>query len=514
MTYPFLPTPDYDAAAQLLAINSVIKADAALPLSDIVDFSDFTVGDWSSAAEYQDTSGLNFLFSWTSLQGSVLTQVQSAVFKVDAIDDETPFFDEFAFTHWGSATFSSKNGDKLSITNKSLSSHKADQDWHVIDFSRNANAKYIGFKDTTLDDVTYSAQVNVKGWVANDDSQGSLIHTFSISGKNSGFSAKGNGTWTQDWGYTNTHNTTLKLGAYAYTDNENTLSLSFGGTIISKVTEDDSSTPDINERSVTSDINLRKVIATTADYKCTTAVLDVRKEIGFDFEPLPFDNYSQITTKYFDKFESVMMRGANIITITNKDGAYVDADNGADKVTGSASSDVIKGGAGKDIITGGLGADLFVYGRETAGFISSDGTGNKIILATLRDFNRDTIVDFKPGEDQIGIDARQVGWSEKYAGDSEITEILPSQFKIFAAGTTFPTIGTNAGGISSTLAINQGVTTSFSNSYLMLVLGATSSVLYIDLDASGTVFNPVALATLTGVFTATNISNNDFVLVG
>jgi len=304
---------------------------------------------------------------------------------------------------------------------------------------------------------------------------------------------------------------------------DNGLSLSFNGSITYR---------DLDEGN-NCDINLKKVIATTADYKCTTAVLNVRDQDNFHFDAMPKDNYSQVTVNYFDELEPIMMRAANIITITNRDGAYIDADNGADKITGNTGSDVIKGGAGKDIINGGTtfsaanvpiqtgGADLFVYGRETAGYIKSTSvdSNNIIISPALRDLNRDTIADFKPGEDQIGIDAREIGWSEAYRGVDAITEIMPSQFKIFAAGTTFPTTGTGANGISSTAPLNQGVTTGpFNNSYLMLVLGATSSTLYIDLDAGGIVFSPVALATLTGVTTTSYLTapmtNTDFLLLG
>jgi hypothetical protein len=167
------------------------------------------------------------------------------------------------------ATFSTKNGDKLYVTRKSLRSRKVDEDWCVIESFRQVNAKYVGFKDTTSDDVTYFCQLTTRGWVDIDDSQGSLTHTFNISGKNSGFSVKSNGTWTREWNENNSNSpiistSTLKLGAYAYTDTDNSLSLSFGGTIIYRnfAYELFSS---VNVPYSNSDINLKKVAATTAD---------------------------------------------------------------------------------------------------------------------------------------------------------------------------------------------------------------------------------------------------------
>lgn len=535
--YPFLPTPQEDGAAQLLAINSALTRAHAPSFSDIFDFSEFAGEDWEVAQNSGEYDDFNFLFSWKSDDGAVLTQVQSATFTVDESEgDDLPGYDENDYTHVGLATFSTKNGDKFSITRKDTVRHYADPDsespdlvWHTFNHSNQVNAKYVGFTGVA-DDVTYICQSNTTGWANDDLSTGSRYDTWNIAGKTSAFSIKSNGTYTKKWGFF--HEEELgsasishvnKFTSYAYTDTDNGLSLSFNGSITYR---------DLDEGN-NCDINLKKVIATTADYKCTTAVLNVRNQDNFHFDAMPKDNYSQVTVNYFDELEPIMMRAANIITITNRDGAYIDADNGADKITGNTGSDVIKGGAGKDIINGGTtfsaanvpiqtgGADLFVYGRETAGYIKSISvdSNNIIISPALRDLNRDTIADFKPGEDQIGIDAREIGWSEAYRGVDAITEIMPSQFKIFAAGTTFPTTGTGANGISSTAPLNQGVTTGpFNNSYLMLVLGATSSTLYIDLDAGGIVFSPVALATLTGVTTTSYLTapmtNTDFLLLG
>lgn len=516
--YPFLPYPQNNGASQLLAINSALTLEYAPSFSDIFDFSEFTGEDWNVAQSSEDESGFNFLYSWKSDLGSVLTQVQSATFTEDESDDELlPGYDQLDYSHVGLATFSTKNGDKFSINRKNTVEHFADPAdpldlvWHTFSFSTQVNANYVGLQGTT-DDVIYVCRSNVRGWSADDGSQGGYTDTFNISAKTNGdsaFSIKTIGTYTKNWEESTIHN--LKLNSFEFKDTDNGLNLSFKGSLTYR---------DGEEGHNDCDIMLNKVVATTNDFKCTTAVLNVRNQQDFYFDALPRDNYSQVTVNYFEHLEPIMMRGANIITITNRDGAYIDAGNGVDRITGNIGSDVIKGGAGRDIINGGTtsttqtgGADLFVYGRETAGYINSlttndDNNINLGISSTSTHLNRDTIADFKPGEDQIGIDAREIGWSEVYRDINAISEISSSNFKIFAAGTVFTS------SVATTAPLNQGVTTDKSNSYLMLVLGAASSTLYIDLDASGTIFNPVALATLTGVFTATNITNNDFVLVG
>lgn len=527
--YPFLPTPQEDGAAQLLAINSALTRAHAPSFSDIFDFSEFAGEDWEVAQNSGEYDDFNFLFSWKSDDGAVLTQVQSATFtESDTEDDVIEGYDENDYTHVGLATFSTKNGDKFSITRKDTVRHYADPDsespdlvWHTFNHSNQVNAKYVGFTGVA-DDVTYICQSNTTGWANDDLSTGSRYDTWNIAGKTSAFSIKSNGTYTKKWGFF--HEEELgsasishvnKFTSYAYTDTDNGLSLSFNGSITYR---------DLDEGN-NCDINLKKVIATTADYKCTTAVLNVRNQDNFHFDAMPKDNYSQVTVNYFDELEPIMMRAANIITITNRDGAYIDADNGADKITGNIGSDVIRGGAGKDIINGGTtfsapgvpiqtgGADLFVYGRETAGEIRE--VFDEVLEDYFwrgdrkpRDLNRDTIADFKPGEDQIGIDGREIGWSQY---DPEMTEFLSGHFKTYVSGTTF----TSTAALNS--STNQGSTTDRVNSYLMLVLGPTFSTLYIDLDANGDYFSPVALATLTGVFNtlpANTITSNDFLLLG
>ena len=97
--YPFLPTPQEDGEAQLLAINYAFRVDNPLPLSDFYDFSEFAREAWEVAKSSQDETGFNFLYSWKSDLGSVLTQVQSAKFTADdSEDDLLPGYDDFNFT--------------------------------------------------------------------------------------------------------------------------------------------------------------------------------------------------------------------------------------------------------------------------------------------------------------------------------------------------------------------------------------------------------------------------------
>jgi len=71
---------------------------------------------------------------------------------------------------------------------------------------------------------------------------------------------------------------------------------------------------------------------------------------------------------------------------------------GNDTLTGGNLADVLLGGAGNDILVGGPGNDVLSGGAGSNTFRFLDMSG------TTANFGKDTIVDFKPGQDVIEID--------------------------------------------------------------------------------------------------------------
>jgi Ca2+-binding RTX toxin-like protein len=151
--------------------------------------------------------------------------------------------------------------------------------------------------------------------------------------------------------------------------------------------------------------SLTKISVTTADYRLTTNVLNLKNVSGdYDFELLPIDNWNQVSTTYHSGLFNLISLGNNVVTITNIEGTSIDVGNGNDRVIGSTGDDVIRGGRGKDVLAGGVtstggNADIFVYGSEIREGVEV-GTGS---TARMNAFNRDTITDFTVGVDKIAF---------------------------------------------------------------------------------------------------------------
>jgi serralysin len=88
---------------------------------------------------------------------------------------------------------------------------------------------------------------------------------------------------------------------------------------------------------------------------------------------------------------------------------------GDDVLNGGADSDRLDGGAGADMLFGGAGADVLIGGNDADrlnGGLGADtltgGSGRDVFVFTESDGSRDTITDFRRGEDKIdfsGFDA-------------------------------------------------------------------------------------------------------------
>jgi Ca2+-binding RTX toxin-like protein len=101
------------------------------------------------------------------------------------------------------------------------------------------------------------------------------------------------------------------------------------------------------------------------------------------------------------------------------DDLFGDADD--DRLAGQAGSDDLEGGTGKDRLSGGAGKDK-VDGGEGNDLLA--GGGGKDQFAFDKDFGRDTVKDFKPGQDHIdlggtGLDFADIKISE-HSGDAII----------------------------------------------------------------------------------------------
>jgi Ca2+-binding RTX toxin-like protein len=70
----------------------------------------------------------------------------------------------------------------------------------------------------------------------------------------------------------------------------------------------------------------------------------------------------------------------------------LDGGSGNDDVSGGNGDDLLKGGSGKDVLTGGAGDDTL-----------TGGSGNDIFVFAFGD-GTDTVTDFRPGSDLIGLE--------------------------------------------------------------------------------------------------------------
>jgi Ca2+-binding RTX toxin-like protein len=92
---------------------------------------------------------------------------------------------------------------------------------------------------------------------------------------------------------------------------------------------------------------------------------------------------------------------------------YIDGLGGNDLIDGGSGQDTLLGGAGKDTLLGGDGGDVFVFDRNSA----------------LNSGEIDTIEDFTPGEDSLGIQGLASGDNVDY---DRSTGILSLNGKAFA----------------------------------------------------------------------------------
>ncbi len=181
------------------------------------------------------------------------------------------------------------------------------------------------------------------------------------------------------------------ISKYNFSNAETGFNLTLAGT-----STKDSNYSDV-DNSQSEKVSLSKVTLTSSDFKLTAT------KVSYDApsaeEMMQTHGITNLDSNYFVSAESMqedlmtyvvpyLMNGDNTITITNKEGAVIDAGSGKDVVVGNIGDDKITGGAGSDKLTGGKGADTFSF--SNADFFTENASGDLV-------FNKsaDTITDFK-----------------------------------------------------------------------------------------------------------------------
>ena len=96
---------------------------------------------------------------------------------------------------------------------------------------------------------------------------------------------------------------------------------------------------------------------------------------------------------YTVDLSAVMMGNGWTITNASNTGATFEGSKFDDTLNGGSGNDVLNGGDGNDLLTGGDGADIFKFDDYLTR--NEDGSAS---------FNKDTILDFKSGQDVIQLD--------------------------------------------------------------------------------------------------------------
>ena len=134
---------------------------------------------------------------------------------------------------------------------------------------------------------------------------------------------------------------------------------------------------------------------TTTSFNAAVAGLgDGRFVAGFGTVGPSFDQFSAI----FDPRNGTINGTSDDDVLTSRqDGATVNGKAGSDTLLGQAKADTLNGGNGNDDLYGGKGNDDLIGGKGKDTFFFTDALNSK--------HNVDTIEDFKPGSDIIGLDA-------------------------------------------------------------------------------------------------------------
>lgn len=430
------------------------ESDISFPLSDLINLWSYGLDTWNaqsvdidtmplSVADADPLSVLNkpnqFQYKWKSHEGSTLVLAKTSNKSGETDHD---------YQKNMAITFKSSSGDQMTYVGSETATSGAST--YNVKESGSLNYKYVGDLLDKTDNLIMKFSYNSSS-TETHDSNGVILKTekktvFSESIVSDSMQMLVNATVNKkiEGG---AKNEIINFSNYKYQDNDNGFSLAFKGEIQ-------------NHSDGTHKYNITNIAIVTDNYKLTSAILqDDNTNYGYDL--IPENNYQQITSGYFGNFEEEIKKAANIIKITNTNGALVGGGDGADRIIGNIGDDFIHGGTGKDILTGGAGSDNFIFANDTI---------------SIKDV--DTITDFVRGVDVIALKADT--FTKFKADDGSTLQVESSNI-----------IGSN------------GVTTTLKT---CLYFNINNSTLYYDDDGSGS-HAATAIATLTGVKVALDASD-------
>jgi Ca2+-binding RTX toxin-like protein len=171
---------------------------------------------------------------------------------------------------------------------------------------------------------------------------------------------------------------TFSLSRYSFQDLESGFSISFSGSV----------QENYSSNQVT--LSLRNFNVSTPDISINSKL--IQSDQSYDDVVLGLsdgESLADIENSFLAVFDELVLSASNVITIRNKDGFYINAGDGSDRVTGGIGDDAISGGKGRDTLSGGQGADIFIISGEN-----------------LTNADVDIILDFsKAQDDKITFDA-------------------------------------------------------------------------------------------------------------
>lgn len=161
-----------------------------------------------------------------------------------------------------------------------------------------------------------------------------------------------------------------------------------------------------------------------------------------------------------------------------------------DTIVGSAKNDTISAGAGADVIQGGLGADTLSGGAGNDMFVLADANESTLVnMDIISDFTANTYGTGTNGAAGKGASTDQTKWT------GDVIELTSA-----ADDGVFTFVATNAADAQTFLQNLAADVDVAKDNAVGVALDSSSSKLYIDLDANGTVDSVIQL---TGVTTIT-----------
>jgi Ca2+-binding RTX toxin-like protein len=360
--------------------TSLSEPETGVPLGSNIDLSQFAFERWDTAASINVADSASLLPSeeWLDVSDFTISKTFISEEKSSLLFSQSKKTNGDTVTATTNVRFTSANKDLLNLSFSKVLSPGSDPfeknstggfasgDMQTDTVSLNYN--FVGDKLTKEDDITYTIAINQKEIDGTGPSAG--IYTERGSGSvrflnNSyQFEVKGN--------FVEVINPQLNksfsedtYANYNFTDIPGKISLKYSNAKISKDYTKDSTR-----------IQVQNAISQTADYRVEAAAVSQNIPISSDFVPdVLRENMELSSTDAIFESEPFILRGANRLTILNRDGYLLDASDGADVITGNTGPDTMVGGLGRDTLNGGAGDDVYVLNSFAGPDTVSDSGG-------------------------------------------------------------------------------------------------------------------------------------------